>query len=300
MRAWLLLAFFATIPVTAWTRAHAKHDLSHTRFAETWARDLIEPLPPHAILLTNGDNDTFPLWYLQEVEGVRRDVRVMNLSLLNTSWYVEQLRARDPWLMNVFPPGGHPMSGAPAPDSTLAIAVDPRAREDLAPGSPPVAQVSIPLPGGERYPEELAVADLLSRGRWERPLLIAVTVDLPTRLPWLRPCARLDGLAYRVLPTQDETGWDLDRLRTQLTQRTRYEGLDDPRAQMDSDSQAMCRNYVASLIQLAQAQLGRGDARGCLDTLRFIDQKIPLERLGATPGMLEPLREQAARAATTD
>jgi len=60
--------------------------------ARDWAHDLLNSVPPYGMLVTNGDNDTYPLWYVQEVEGVRRDVQVVVAPYMNTAWYVRQVR----------------------------------------------------------------------------------------------------------------------------------------------------------------------------------------------------------------
>lgn len=67
---------------------------SHETLARDFARDLLQSLEPYAIVITAGDNDQFPLWYAQEVEGVRRDVVAANLSLMNTTWHLKQIQRR--------------------------------------------------------------------------------------------------------------------------------------------------------------------------------------------------------------
>jgi len=67
---------------------------AHETMARDFAWDMLQSVEPYGILITAGDNDTFPLWYAQEVEGVRRDVTLANLSLMNTEWHLRQIRRR--------------------------------------------------------------------------------------------------------------------------------------------------------------------------------------------------------------
>ncbi|HEV8613837.1 MAG TPA: DUF2723 domain-containing protein [Gemmatimonadales bacterium] len=73
---------------------HTTASRSREYIARDFARDLLESVEPYGILITAGDNDTFPLWFAQEVEGIRPDVTLANLSLMNTDWHLRQIRRR--------------------------------------------------------------------------------------------------------------------------------------------------------------------------------------------------------------
>jgi hypothetical protein len=70
------------------------HDRSKKTLARDTAYNVLQSCAPNAVLLTFGDNDTYPLWYLQEVEGVRKDVRIMIVTLVGTDWFLDQLQYR--------------------------------------------------------------------------------------------------------------------------------------------------------------------------------------------------------------
>jgi hypothetical protein len=106
-----VLALAALPLVLNFTAASRRHGPTAT-LARDFAYDMLQSVEPYGIMFTNGDNDTFPLWWAQEVEGIRQDVAVVNLSLGNTDWYIRQLRdnpvrpfdpAQAPWFADLAP-----------------------------------------------------------------------------------------------------------------------------------------------------------------------------------------------------
>ena len=89
-------AVFMFVPVLMAAQNWDDHDRSNRRTAVEMARNYLNSVGPNGILITHGDNDTFPLWYAQEVEDIRTDVRICNTSLLGTDWHIDQMK----WAVN--------------------------------------------------------------------------------------------------------------------------------------------------------------------------------------------------------
>jgi hypothetical protein len=94
-RRWAVASAALVLAVVPLVANAATAGRSGETMARDFAYDILQSVEPYGILITAGDNDTFPLWYAQEVEGIRRDVTLANLSLMNTEWHLRQLRRRD-------------------------------------------------------------------------------------------------------------------------------------------------------------------------------------------------------------
>ncbi len=84
----------AVVPTILAAQNWDDHDRSKRYVAPDWGKNYLNSALPNAIVMNFGDNDTFPLWYAQEVEGVRKDIRVMNMSYLGGEWYIDQMRIK--------------------------------------------------------------------------------------------------------------------------------------------------------------------------------------------------------------
>ena len=222
----------------------------------------------HPIILTNGDNDTFPLWYNHEVEGVRTDTRVVNMEYLQTDWYIDQMKRQA-------------YDSPPLPIS-LSHEDYKEGRMEYVPidtDSITIGPATISLKGKKGlFKNELMVLDMLLQANWERSVYMSISMGSDI-LPFLRDHLVLEGLAYRISPTATTQRIDVERLYDNIMHRFRYGGLSTKGIYVDEDVKRMANTHQLIMGVLIDSLLQRGDIKRALNVCHKWQKEMPQENI---------------------
>ena len=279
------------VPVNMLRSNYVSADRTGDYVAWDYSYNLLQSCEPDAILFTNGDNDTFPLWYLQDVEGVRRDIRIVNLSLVNTSWYILQLKNQEPHGAKKVPISLSdaeieqigPMQWEPR-EMTLPVPASVMNEYAQLADRPAVpasegakdGEIRFVLPNTISFPQQgggvikairaqdIMAYDIIRTNNWQRPIYMAVT-STPDSKIGLDRYFRMDGLAMKLVPyaaPSDEGFIDAKILSANLLNEPkepnhsfqrgyRYRGLQDSTVHYDENVIRLAMNYRNAFMRLA-------------------------------------------------
>lgn len=244
-------------------------------FTSEWARDVLQSAQPGAVLMTNGDNDTFPLWYAQHVEGVRRDVTVVVGSYLGTDWAPWQLARRVPETYAAAT-GEHLWSDARVP-SARPVIVAGQAELDLVPPFEDFRVQQLFVHGDIRARvgsgvvtrDQLMLLRIIRDSFPDRPVAFTAAL-LPTSVGLGEYLVR-QGLVFTLVPERAATlagmvptsGGAIDVARSRILWREVYGGVAQLVREgdwLDEPSLSIPLQYVILGSTLAEALRATGDA----------------------------------------
>ncbi|MDZ7780500.1 MAG: DUF2723 domain-containing protein [Gemmatimonadota bacterium] len=274
---------FAVLPlVLNWSWASRSGDYA----ARDWAYDLLVSVEPYAVLFTNGDNDTFPLWYLQEVEAIRPDVTVVVGQYLYTDWYPEQLQELTaPARQRAFDPQVAPGLYEDRPPPERSILDLPPEELDGVGRASLTNDMTVPFPGmAVTYPagttldrsHQIALS-IIHDAIGERPIYFSAAGGMMRQLGLERWAVRqglVSKLVFRQLEEEPPEGlvrgresyggewFDLDRSLTLYRDVYRFRGIRDRAIWQDRSTLNIPWQYYALAVQLADVaeSAGRDEA----------------------------------------
>jgi len=283
----LTIILFAAVPLNMYAFNHKEHSRAGNYVAYDYSYNILQTCEPNAIIFTNGDNDTFPLWFLQEVYGIRKDVRVVNLSLLNTHWYIKQLRDFDPKIpiglsdevINTLyaMPWKTQKVEIPIPSDVvkqLKTSLKPEIASKIKDNFVFELKPTFNTGGGKGIRvQDLMILRILQAVQWRRPVYFAMTVSRQNKIG-LDRYLRLDGLAFKILPypiNQVEP----EILEKNLFEKFQYRGLNNPNIFYNTNIQNLLQNYRSTFMELARYYIEKNNKKKASEILTKMGEIIP-------------------------
>jgi hypothetical protein len=328
-----IILLFA-VPVLMATQNWDDHDRSGRYTARDIGANYLLSCAPNSVLFTYGDNDSFPVWYVQDVEQVRTDVRVANLSYIQAGWYIDMMRqkafksdplpltlphdkyidgVRDqlPVINRVDKPVDLAQVVQFAGQDDKKFKVDISGRGDFMNCLPSnkffievdsakvisngtvkeyfknriVSPMIWEYTENDAFKGDLAIMDLLSTNKWERPVYISTTVP-SSQYKGLEKYFVQEGITYRIVPIktdksdEGEFGMiDPVVMYDNMMNKYRWGNADDPSVYLDENNKRMLSNFRRIFGNLGKALLASGDTTRAVEAARKGLEIVPAEKL---------------------
>jgi tetratricopeptide (TPR) repeat protein len=255
------ILLLVALPMNLLLANYESHSRKGNYVASDYAYNLLNSCEKDAILFTNGDNDTFPLWYMQEVEKFRTDVKIVNLSLLNTPWYIKQLKNVEPKI---------PLRWTDAQIETIRPV--PWKTQDVTVAG--LTTTVKPTYGGQYLRvQDLMIFELIRVINWETPIYFAVTVSTSSRLG-LDDYLSMEGQVMKLYKEKVKK-IDEDKIFENFTTNYRFRNLNNPDVYFSPNTQRLMQNYRTAVLQATMKFIEGGRDEKARELLNSIEENIP-------------------------
>jgi hypothetical protein len=332
--AFVFIILLLAVPVLMASQNWDDHDRSGRYTARDIGANYLQSCAPNSILFTYGDNDSFPVWYVQDVEQVRADVRVANLSYIQAGWYIDMMRQKafssDPMPLSLpsekYVEGERdqlPVNNRIDKPVDLAQVVQFAGQDDrkykidvsgrgdylnylptnkfsidvdtakvLANGTVKeyfrnriVNPMIWEYTESDAFKGDLAIMDLLSTNKWDRPIYYSTTVP-SSQYKGLEKYFVQEGIAYRVVPIRTDKSEDGEYgmidpqvMYDNMMNKYRWGNAEDPSIYLDENNKRMLSNFRRLFGNLGKALLVSGDTVKAVEAARRGLEIVPPQKL---------------------